>query len=318
MILAQHPLSAAFPAMPDDDFAALCADIKANGLIQPIVLFESQVIDGWHRYRACQAAGIEPRSSLLPAGSDPVAFVKSANGHRRHLTASQRAVAYAACDGSKWASVGRPRNSAPGARLPETASATAATLCDAAKEADVSKRTMTDAKAVVAKAIPEIAAAVRDGKISAKVGAKLSKLPKAEQAAALEKALQPKPKPKPKPKADKPETGKAKPASKKAEPEAPKADDHEVDNLRGAVEALAAENDELKQRVAVECMDATEDDKLAANDLITELRRQVKVLTAELEATRATRNQLMTTNAELVKSVAHWRRIAAKAEKAAA
>lgn len=113
--------------------------------------------------------------------------------------------------------------------------------------------------------------------------------------------------------------GKAKKTA--AEPKAPDgttAKDFEVDNLRGAVDALWAANEELTQRLAVEAMDATEEEKLAADDLITELRRQVKVLTAELEATRATRNQLMTTNAELVKSVAHWRRIAAKAEKAAA
>lgn len=116
--------------------------------------------------------------------------------------------------------------------------------------------------------------------------------------------------------------GKGKPAaktgSKTAEPEDYSKTDLEIDNLRGALDAVSEENDGLKQRVAVECMDATEEEKLAANDLITELRKQVKSLTLELHATQSVRNQLMTTNAELVKTVAYWKRQAAKAEKAAA
>jgi hypothetical protein len=46
----QHPLSAIFPKMSEKEFAGLCADIAANGLAHPIVVFEGKILDGWHRY----------------------------------------------------------------------------------------------------------------------------------------------------------------------------------------------------------------------------------------------------------------------------
>lgn len=181
--LTQHPLSAAFPAMPADDFNALCADITVHGLIQPIVLFESQVIDGWHRYLACESAGIEPRSSLLPQGSDPVAFVLACNLHRRHLTASQRALAVVTC--SKWRPAGKP---APGAGLTsEAAPGAGLTTAAMAKEADVSERTIRQAKAVAAKAAPDVVESVKAGKVSVKTAA--AKTSKAKPAAKTTKPV---------------------------------------------------------------------------------------------------------------------------------
>ena len=50
--LKQHPLSAVFPAMTDAVFAEFRADIAQNGLREPITIFEKQVLEGWHRYRA--------------------------------------------------------------------------------------------------------------------------------------------------------------------------------------------------------------------------------------------------------------------------
>ena len=44
------------------------------------------------RYQACEIAKVNPRM-IDYKGSDPVAFVRSANWHRRHLSASQRAFA---------------------------------------------------------------------------------------------------------------------------------------------------------------------------------------------------------------------------------
>ena len=44
-----HELSKIFPPMSDEDFAELKQDIAKNGLLNPIVLHEGQVLDGAHR-----------------------------------------------------------------------------------------------------------------------------------------------------------------------------------------------------------------------------------------------------------------------------
>src|SRR5262249_35238899 len=87
--LAFHPIADMFPPMEGAEFDDLVVDIKANGLRHPIVLHEDMILDGWNRYRACLAAGVEPVFTPF-RGDDPVAFVISANIRRRHLTAEQR------------------------------------------------------------------------------------------------------------------------------------------------------------------------------------------------------------------------------------
>jgi ParB-like chromosome segregation protein Spo0J len=83
--LAFHPLADIFPLLEGYEFEELVADIKANGLIEDIVLYDGMILDGRNRYRACCAAGIEPTYRPF-TGDDPAAFVISANIRRRHLT----------------------------------------------------------------------------------------------------------------------------------------------------------------------------------------------------------------------------------------
>jgi hypothetical protein len=103
--ILDHPLSELFPLMEEPELAALAADIQANGLRTPILLFDDQILDGRNRYRACQLAGVEPVTSEF-AGEDPLQFVLSANLHRRHLNESQRALVAARITNLKGA--GRP------------------------------------------------------------------------------------------------------------------------------------------------------------------------------------------------------------------
>ena len=86
-----HPYSKIFPPMKDDDFDKLVADIKANGLHQPIVMYQGKILDGNNRYRACLLAKVKPRVTELEA-SDAQAqrYVISANIHRRHLDPKTR------------------------------------------------------------------------------------------------------------------------------------------------------------------------------------------------------------------------------------
>lgn len=88
----RHPAAELFPMMNDDELEKLAADIRANGLREPVVLFEGQILDGRNRLRACELAETEPRFEQWDEDGSPVAFVLSRNLHRRHLDESQRAV----------------------------------------------------------------------------------------------------------------------------------------------------------------------------------------------------------------------------------
>ena len=89
--LAFHPLADLFPLMEGREFEELVADIKANGLIEDIVLFDGMILDGRNRYRACMAAGVPPTTYNADKWiADPAAFVISANIRRRHLNREQR------------------------------------------------------------------------------------------------------------------------------------------------------------------------------------------------------------------------------------
>lgn len=93
--LKNHPAADIFPLMSDDELDALAADIKANGLLHPIIVQNGVLIDGRNRRMACLAVGIEPEMHELGHGVDPRAYILSANINRRHLSKGQRAMAVA-------------------------------------------------------------------------------------------------------------------------------------------------------------------------------------------------------------------------------
>jgi hypothetical protein len=78
---------------------------------------------------------------------------------------------------------------------------------------------------------------------------------------------------------------------------------HELQEAAQAINELAAENDQLRDRVAVAAMSGTDEERAQAADTIAELREQVKTLEAELDATRTSRDGFQRQNAELMKQV---------------
>ena len=162
--MQQHPLSAAFPAMTDTAFAELRADIASNGLHNPLVVFEGKVLDGWHRYRACQEVGVSVRSR--PFEGDEAAarkFVVSANLMRRHLDASQRQLIAAKL---APAAQGQRTDLQLRAKLPEV------TTKEAAELLNVSERGVKDARTVLASGDTATIEKVERGEVSVSRAAK--------------------------------------------------------------------------------------------------------------------------------------------------
>jgi N6-adenosine-specific RNA methylase IME4 len=85
-----HEIANLFPMMQPDELSDLVDDIKQNGLIEPIVLYEEKILDGRNRYLACGEAGVKPHYEYYK-GDEPVSYVVSKNLHRRHLNKSQEA-----------------------------------------------------------------------------------------------------------------------------------------------------------------------------------------------------------------------------------
>jgi hypothetical protein len=95
MTLEIHPLCKLFPAMDAERLAELADDIKRNGLLEPIVIYQDQIMDGRNRHLACLSIGMEPATVEFDQARyarSPEEFVWSKNMERRDLTASQRAM----------------------------------------------------------------------------------------------------------------------------------------------------------------------------------------------------------------------------------
>lgn len=162
--MKQHPLSAAFPSMSSHSIDDLADSIKTIGQQNPIIVHDGMVLDGWHRYQACQIAKVLPIIEEFD-GDDPVAFVLGANLHRRHLTESQRAAAVVMC--SEWAKSGG-----------QVCTRAALTSAQMAETAQVSERTIVNAKRGIEAGLGE---AIKDGKISARAAAEVGREPQTKR-----------------------------------------------------------------------------------------------------------------------------------------
>jgi len=186
--LQDHPLAAIFPLMPDDELAELADDIEANGLRDPIWLLDGKILDGRNRYRACELKDIDARVEHYK-GKDALGFVISRNLHRRHLTASQRAMA-AARTKEIYEEQAKERQKESGKihgrgkekvveNFPQPISGKAR---DQAGEAlNVSGKSVDAATKVIEEGIPELAEAVDKGKLPVSTAAKAADLPKNKQ-----------------------------------------------------------------------------------------------------------------------------------------
>jgi N6-adenosine-specific RNA methylase IME4/ParB-like chromosome segregation protein Spo0J len=163
-----HPLANLFPPLDGTEFDELVADIRANGLREPIILFEGAILDGRNRLRACEVAGIQ--TAFRPyRGNDPLGYVISVNLRRRHLSESQRAMVAA-----KLATLTHgQRQSGQLAGVP--------TQDEAAALLNVGERSVRRAAEVRDQGIAELQSAVERGEVSVSAAGDVATLPEHQQ-----------------------------------------------------------------------------------------------------------------------------------------
>lgn len=149
-----HPIADTFPLMTRDEYAGLRDDIEQNGLLEPIWLYESKIIDGRNRYQACVELGITPTYRKWEGTGSPLAFSVSLNLHRRHLSESQRAMIAARL---ATQSEGRPT---------KTASIEAVSQTEAAQMLNVSRASVQRAHEVLERGSPALIASVDSGSVA--------------------------------------------------------------------------------------------------------------------------------------------------------
>jgi hypothetical protein len=159
-----HPAADLFPMIEGKDFDDLVADIKANGLQEPITLCNDKILDGRNRYRACIEAGISADFKPKWGNQSPVDYVLSLNLHRRHLDESQRAMVAARIATMKREDTLKQNQS--------DASNEATTQTKAAEMLNVSRSNVQRARQVIESVDQEIISAVDAGKIAVSKAAK--------------------------------------------------------------------------------------------------------------------------------------------------
>lgn len=165
-----HIACAAFPALPEEDLAALAADIRAKGLLEPITLTpDGLLLDGRCRWDACERVGIEPRTVVYD-GDDPIGFVASKNRHRRHLSKSQMAMIVA-----RLATLHNGSNQYQKVGSFGEATHVNKTRTDLAKQSGLSESTIGFAKRVLNQGAPNIIAMVDGGQVRSTVAAEAIK-----------------------------------------------------------------------------------------------------------------------------------------------
>jgi len=267
----QHPLSAAFPRMNDEDFQLLKDSIESIGVQNPITLHQGMIIDGWHRYTAAEEVGMDcPTVQLLDI--DPKDFVLAQNKHRRHITVAQMAMAANAV--FNWKNI----STVPGTVRTDD-------LKEIAKSAGVSLSTIEKARQLTNTASQEVQDAVNSGEIGLKKALSISKLPEHEQHESIGKPL---------------------PKKEQAAVEPSGVDtvafmDLSVKflALQDAYDALEYENQDLRDRLAVHHMETTEEEKTKTLEIMGNLRKAVKSSTDTMNYYKADADIKMTEIAQL-------------------
>jgi len=172
-----HPIADVWPMMDEAKLAELADDIRKNGQLVPVWLYEGKILDGRNRWAACKIAGVEPKTKEY-TGDEPTAFAVSLNDRRRHMNKGALAAVAAELEPFFAADAKRRQRESGGDKKSKSAKSVVAKLPEpiakkpadparkeAAKSVGVGDRYVQDAKKVKAEA-PEVFERLKAGKIT--------------------------------------------------------------------------------------------------------------------------------------------------------
>ena len=168
--MKNHPIADVWPMMDEAKIAELADDIRKNGQLVPVWLYEGKILDGRNRWAACKIAGIEPKTKEY-IGDEPTGFAVSLNDRRRHMNKGSLAAVAAelepffAADAKRRyeQTVGRPNKSVE--KVPPIIASQPKAREEAAKSVGVNDRYVQDAKKVKTEA-PDVFERLQAGKIT--------------------------------------------------------------------------------------------------------------------------------------------------------
>ncbi len=179
-----HPAADVLPLIEGEAFEAFVEDVRVNGLRKKPLLDHSGewLVDGRNRKRALERLGLPVEYDRLPEGANIEAYIISENlTGRRHMEEGARAMC-----ASEIANLSQgQRKNRHGAGV------AGITQAEAAAAAGVGLRTVQRANAVRDKAVPELVAAVKQGKVDLKGAEQVSRLSPAQQRKIVEERITP-------------------------------------------------------------------------------------------------------------------------------
>jgi len=175
--MKNHPIADVWPMMDEDKLRELADDIRKNGQLVPVWLYDGKILDGRNRWAACKIAGIEPKTKEY-TGDEPTAFAVAMNDRRRHMNKGALAAVAAELEPFFAADAKRRQRESGGdkkspsaksvvAKMPEPIDKKPAAPAreEAAKSVGVGERYVQDAKKVKQEA-PEVFERLKAGKIT--------------------------------------------------------------------------------------------------------------------------------------------------------
>lgn len=177
----RHPISSAFPDLRTDELRELRESVRTLGVLEPIMIFEGMILDGWQRYTVARELNVQcpvRRFSGNPQEAVEYAVAKQA---RRNMTKLERAAVLIELHSRHLAGRGNRSKSASMADF--------ITLAALAARTGIGERTLRRARRLEQQAIRSVRIVLGRGLITADEAEKIASQPRDFQSRCLRQLL---------------------------------------------------------------------------------------------------------------------------------